>query len=173
MFYPHRSGAAAFGRPDMPHTLRSPTGGDIPQNLPRRHLRRLALRVSVDFAETFLAATARPFTGAQGHAYATGTRWLRPVTPASLLFAGKEVKQEKRRQLRNRLFGVRVANNQATAILRHKPSMRPFFAAAKNMKRGRRRMPIPQTARCLNRIYKTYGTYMPQYALSRPLVCVF
>ena len=50
-------GAEAIGRPDMPHTLRSPTGG-------------------------LLAATARPFLGAQGLAYATGTRELRPVTPA-------------------------------------------------------------------------------------------
>ena len=33
-------GAAAISRPDMPHTLRSPPGGDIPQNLPRRHLSR-------------------------------------------------------------------------------------------------------------------------------------
>ena len=41
MFFTHRSGAAAFSRPDMPHTLRSPPG-EIPKSCPRRHLRRLA-----------------------------------------------------------------------------------------------------------------------------------
>jgi len=57
-------GAAAIGRPNMPHTLRSPPGG-------------------------FGAATARPFPGAQGLASAAGTRALPPRDPGFTSFHGK------------------------------------------------------------------------------------
>ena len=104
-------------RPLLPHTLRSPTG-EIPQNLPRRHLRRLALRVSVDFAETLRSApsNARRERGSAFRCCAYGSFYValtplrrplrrrrdspplpahgrcRPVTPVSFLFAEKEGK---------------------------------------------------------------------------------
>ena len=50
------NGAMALCRPNMPHTLRSPTGG-------------------------VEAATASPFLATQGLVYATGTRALSPRDP--------------------------------------------------------------------------------------------
>ena len=56
MFSANTNGATAFYRPNMPHTLRSPTGG-------------------------VEAATAPPFLATQGLDYATGTRALSPRDP--------------------------------------------------------------------------------------------
>ena len=55
-FYTKNCGTVAICRPDMPHTLRSPSGG-------------------------LLAATAPPFLATQGLASATGTRALPPRDP--------------------------------------------------------------------------------------------
>ena len=62
-------GTAAFYRPPMPHTLRSPPGG-------------------------VEAATAPPFKATQGLVYATGTRALSPRDPD--FTSWEEIKQEKR-----------------------------------------------------------------------------
>ena len=136
-------GAAAIGRPDMPHTLRSPPG-EIPKSCPRRRLRRLAPYgaagtfwkpcapglpcgfavltpariVLVVFA---YAATARPFLGAQGLASATGTRALPPRDPGFPSFRVKRRKKEKRRLL---ISGTINDQYKTTPVLWHKPSMR-------------------------------------------------
>ena len=89
-------GAAAIGRPDMPHTLRSPAGG-------------------------FGAATARPFLGAQGLASATGTRALPPRDPGFPSFRVKRRKTRKATAI-NRIS--QITSIKAIQILRHKPSKR-------------------------------------------------
>ena len=149
MFFTHRSGAAAFSRPDMPHTLRSPPG-EIPKSCPRRHSRTLApcgalgtfwkpcasglpcgfavltpaRIVVVVFA---LAATAPPFTATQGLASATGTRALPPRDPGFPSFHVKRSKTRKAAVFMKQKIRCAEADNRATAILRYKPSMRHSF----------------------------------------------
>ena len=66
-----------------------------------------------------LAATAPPFTATQGLASATGTRALPPRDPGFTSFPGKRSKTRKAA-----VFMKRKIRCAATAILRHKPSMR-------------------------------------------------
>ena len=70
MFSANTNGATAFYRPNMPHTLRSPTGG-------------------------VEAATAPPFLATQGLDYATGTRALSPRDPDFPSFPEKRRKTRK------------------------------------------------------------------------------
>ena len=72
-------GAAAFCRPNMPHTLRSPTGG-------------------------VEAATAPSFMRAQGLVYATGTRALSPRDPDFPSFPEKRSKIRKAKNLDMSVF---------------------------------------------------------------------
>ena len=70
MFSTNIDGTAALSRPDMPHTLRSPSGG-------------------------VKAATAPPFMAAQGLASAAGTRALTPRDPVFTSFPEKRSKTRK------------------------------------------------------------------------------
>ena len=75
------NGTAAFCRPNMPHTLRSPTGG-------------------------VEAATAPPFTATQGLGCATGTRALSPRDPDFPSFPREKKENKKSGQVRRLPFST-------------------------------------------------------------------
>ena len=104
-------GAAATGRPDMPHTLRSPPGG-------------------------FGAAAARPFPGAQGLASATGTRALPPRDPGFPSFHGKRSKIRKAAAINRNLQETSI---KTITVLWHKPSKRQKWCARRDSTSRRKR----------------------------------
>ena len=91
MFFTNIDGTAALCRPDMPHTLRSPTGG-------------------------VEAATAPSFMMAQGFASATGTRALTPRDPVFTSFPEKRSKTRKAENMHGH-----NGNAIQLRSLRHKP----------------------------------------------------
>ena len=108
MCFTNIEGAAAFFRPDMPHTLHSPAGG-------------------------VEAATAPPFMATQGLVYATGTRALSPRDPEFPSFLCEKKENKKSESLAGneqyRFYScLRLSLNQLVC-------KRPF---ARTLKRSRR-----------------------------------